>query len=195
MYFFYLVAELLGIDAKELQESLTTSGMVARGETIVKNNRYVPFLTLPYPTATYPSLPHIKELQESRMTSGMVACGETIVKNNTYVPFHAIPLYPTIPLPTYPTLTYRYVSHPTHIKELQESLTTSCMVARGGTIKNNRYAPYPVPSLRTLPYSNLRYPTQPNPTYPTHVKELQELLTTPIVVAHGETIVKNNDNT
>ena len=185
--------------------------MVARGETIVKNNRYVPFLTLPYPTATYPSLPHIKELQESRMTSGMVACGETIVKNNTSVPFHAIPLYPTlplptyptlttltyptIPLPTYPTLTYRYVSHPTHIKELQESLTTSCMVARGGTIKNNRYVPYPVLSLRTLPYSNLRYPTQPNPTYPTHVKELQELLTTPIVVAHGETIVKNNDNT
>ena len=36
----YLVAELLGIDGKELQESLTTSGMVARGETIVKNNRY-----------------------------------------------------------------------------------------------------------------------------------------------------------
>jgi len=28
----------LGIDGKELQEALTTSGMVARGETIIKNN-------------------------------------------------------------------------------------------------------------------------------------------------------------
>ncbi|KAK2170162.1 hypothetical protein LSH36_4g17098 [Paralvinella palmiformis] len=33
-----IVSDLLGIDGKELQEALTTSGMVARGETIIKNN-------------------------------------------------------------------------------------------------------------------------------------------------------------
>ena len=31
------VADLLGIDGRELQESLTTSGMVARGETIIRH--------------------------------------------------------------------------------------------------------------------------------------------------------------
>ena len=31
------VADLLGVDTKELADSLTSSGMVARGETIVKH--------------------------------------------------------------------------------------------------------------------------------------------------------------
>ena len=32
------VSDLLGIDGRELQEALTTSGMVARGETIIRYN-------------------------------------------------------------------------------------------------------------------------------------------------------------
>jgi myosin-3 len=32
-----VVADLLGIDGKELSEALTTSGMVARGETIIRH--------------------------------------------------------------------------------------------------------------------------------------------------------------
>lgn len=31
------MAELLGVDDRELHEAMTTSGMVARGETIIKN--------------------------------------------------------------------------------------------------------------------------------------------------------------
>ena len=32
------VAKLLGIESRELKDALTTSGMVARGETITRNN-------------------------------------------------------------------------------------------------------------------------------------------------------------
>ncbi len=32
------MSDLLGIDGNELKEALITSGMVARGETIVRNN-------------------------------------------------------------------------------------------------------------------------------------------------------------
>ena len=36
--FSFPVADLLGIDGKELSDALTTSGMVARGETITKHH-------------------------------------------------------------------------------------------------------------------------------------------------------------
>ena len=38
---FYSVSELLGVDSQELCDALTTSGMVARGETIVRNHSNV----------------------------------------------------------------------------------------------------------------------------------------------------------
>ena len=34
----FTVSDLLGIDGKDLQEALTTLGMVARGETIIRHN-------------------------------------------------------------------------------------------------------------------------------------------------------------
>jgi hypothetical protein len=37
-YFFFSVSSLLGLDAKNMLEALTTSGIMARGETIVRHN-------------------------------------------------------------------------------------------------------------------------------------------------------------